>query len=185
MIHLTQRKKEEMEDVSYSVNLLNGMFFFILILSSGFTDEILNCKYQKLLSTNIYVKHLLCLMILYYIDSTVISEQEHFPMIKFRNVIILYIIFIIVMRQNKNFTITLFILIFVIHILHEYQEYYRKKNEDSKIQLKLHNSILIISGITILLAVVGLIINYFQRKTEYGKGFSSIKFILGNTSCSR
>ena len=48
MIHLTQRKKEEMEDVSYSVNLLNGMFFFILILSSGFTDEILNCKYQKL-----------------------------------------------------------------------------------------------------------------------------------------
>ena len=77
------------------------MFFFVLILSSNFTDEILNCKYQKLLSTNIYVKHLLCLMILYYIDSTVISEQEHFPMIKFRNVIILYIIFIIVMRQNK------------------------------------------------------------------------------------
>ena len=106
MIHLTERKKQEMEDVSYSVNLLNGMFFFVLILSSGFTDEILNCKYQKLLSTNIYVKHLLCLMILYYIDSTVISEQEHFPMIKFRNVIILYIIFIIVMRQNKNFTIT-------------------------------------------------------------------------------
>ena len=58
MIHLTERKKEEMKDVSYSVNLLNGMFFFVLILSSGFTDEILNCKYQKLLSTNIYVKHL-------------------------------------------------------------------------------------------------------------------------------
>tara|TARA_B100000401_G_scaffold79_1_gene54 strand:- start:1379 stop:1648 length:270 start_codon:yes stop_codon:yes gene_type:complete len=89
------------------------------------------------------------------------------------------------MRQNKNFTITLFILIFVIHILHEYQQYYRKKNEDSNIQLKLHNSILIISGITILLAVVGLIINYFQRKAEYGRDFSSIKFILGNTSCSR
>jgi len=185
MIELTQKKKKEMDDVSYSINLLNGMFFFILILSSGFTEEILNCKYQKLLSNNIYVKHLLSLMILYYIDSSVISEQEHFPMIKIRNVLMLYVIFIIIMRQNANFTIILFGLIFIIHILNEFKKYYTKKNEDSKIQLKLHNIIVIISGITILLSIAGLYINYFQRKVEFGKGFSSMKFLLGNTSCSR
>ena len=38
----------EKETIFYSVKLINGMFFLVLILSSGFVSEIVSCKYQKL-----------------------------------------------------------------------------------------------------------------------------------------
>jgi hypothetical protein len=50
----------------YSVRLINGMFFLLLIISSGFVDDILNCKYQRLVINNIYMKHLVAFLTLYF-----------------------------------------------------------------------------------------------------------------------
>ena len=180
-----ETQKEE-DNIFYSVKLINGIFFLILILSSGFVSGITNCKYQKLFQENVYLKHLVAFFILYFLNTNLYTIKDH-PIKKLRNSIILYIVFIIIMRQNKQFTILSFILIFIIHMLYEYYDYY-KDNDKFKYSnhiKELHTTIRIFSLITIMIIIIGLVINYKERHIEYGKNFSFNKFILGNIKCSK
>tara|TARA_E500000178_G_scaffold332623_1_gene366663 strand:- start:231 stop:785 length:555 start_codon:yes stop_codon:yes gene_type:complete len=177
---------EKDDNIFYSVKLINGMFFLILILSSGFVSEILNCRYQKLVKNNIYVKHFIAFLTLYFLNTNLFTIKDH-PTKKIKNSLILYIIFLIVIRQNKFFTIIIFILIFVIHIIYDYYIYYKTINELKYLKYlkKLHTLIHILSILTIIFAFIGLTINYNIRKKEYSKDFNIIKFILGNNVCSK
>ena len=49
----------------------------------------------------------------------------------------------------------------------------------------LDENIEILSIFIIVLAIIGFFINYFERKKEYKKEFNIIKFLLGNTICSK
>lgn len=181
---LEEEKKDE--TIFYSVKLINGMFFLILILSSGFVSEIVSCKYQKLVKNNIYIKHLVAFLILYFLNTNLFTIKNH-PTTKLKNSFILYLIFLIFMRQNRNFIIIIFILIFIIHMLDQYYTYYKdnKKIKYARHIKQLHISIRILSLITIIILLVGLIINYNSRKKEYGRNFNTLKFILGNVVCSK
>ena len=182
-------KEPKKETKFYSVKLINGIFFLVLILSSSFISEIVSCKYQKMVKNNIYIKHLVAFLILYFLNSNLFTIKDH-PSTKIRNSIILYLIFLIIMRQNKNFTIILLMLILIIHILYEYYKYYQNSvninniNNINNIE-QLHILIRILSIITIIIAKIGLVLNYNSRKKEYGKNFSIISFILGNIACSK
>lgn len=169
----------------YSVRLINGMFFLLLIISSGFVGDILNCKYQRAIVNNIYMKHLVAFLTLYFLNSNLFTDQDH-PISKLLNCIILYIIFVIIMRLNLKFTGIVLFLIFVIHLLHQHYIFYREnpdKTENYKLVIKLHYFIRLISIITLIIAIIGLVINIKQRKKEYGKNFNLNKFILGNLKC--
>ena len=61
----------------YSVRLINGMFFLLLIISSGFVGDILNCKYQRLVINNIYMKHLVAFLTLYFLNSNLFTDEDH------------------------------------------------------------------------------------------------------------
>jgi hypothetical protein len=169
----------------YSVRLINGMFFLLLIISSGFVGDILNCKYQRTIVNNIYMKHLVAFLTLYFLNSNLFTDEDH-PINKLLNCIILYIIFVIIMRLNLTFTGIVLILIFIIHLLHQHYTFYREnpdKIENYKLVIRLHYFIRIISIVTLIIAIIGLIINIKQRKKEYGKDFNLNKFILGNLKC--
>lgn len=170
----------------YSVRLINGMFFLLLIMTTGFVvPSILNCKYQRVITNNVYMRHLLGFLTLYFLNSNLFTNEDH-PSNKLINCIILYIIFIIIMRLNLTFTGIVLFLIFIIHLLHQYYIFYREnpdKTKNYKLVIKLHYFIRLISIITLIIAIIGLIINIKQRKKEYGKNFNLNKFILGNLKC--
>jgi len=169
----------------YSVRLINGMFFLLLIISSGFVGDILNCKYQRAIVNNIYMKHLVAFLTLYFLNSNLFTDEDH-PFNKLLNCMILYIIFVIIMRLNLTFTGIVLFLIFIIHLLHQHYIFYREnpdKTENYKLVIKLHYFIRLISIITLIIAIIGLIINIKQRKKEYGKNFNLNKFMLGNLKC--
>lgn len=163
------------------INLLNGVFLLGLILSSGFISEIVNCKYQKLLFKNIYFKHFIAFLILYILNTNLFKDDIH-PMSKIYNSLVLYIVFLVFMRQNRVFTIVIFILIFILHLMYEHHKYNKKKNLNIN---NLDKNIEILSIFIIVLAVIGFFINYFERKKEYKREFNIIKFLLGNTICSK
>ena len=169
----------------YSVRLINGMFFLLLIISSGFVGDILNCKYQRTIVNNIYMKHLVAFLTLYFLNSNLFTDEDH-PINKLLNCILLYIIFVIIMRLNLIFTGIVLFLIFIIHLLHQHYTFYRKnpdKIENYKLVIRLHYFIRIISIVTLIISIIGLIINIEQRKKEYGNDFNLSKFILGNLKC--
>ena len=103
----------------YSVRLVNGMFFLLLIISSNFVGDILSCKYQRSILNNIYMKHLVAFLILYFLNSNLFTDKDH-PIDRLKNCAILYVIFVLIMRLDFNFTIIVILLIFVIHLLHQH-----------------------------------------------------------------
>lgn len=169
----------------YSIKLINGAFFLLLIISSGFVGDILNCKYQRLVINNIYIKHLVAFFTLYFLNSNLFSDNDH-PMNNLYNCIVLYIIFIIIMRLNITFTGIVLVLIFIIHLLHNHYVFYKNnpdKSKDYNLIIKLHYFIRVISIITLTIAIIGLVININNRKKEYGKNFKLSNFFLGNLKC--
>lgn len=169
----------------YSIKLINGAFFLLLIISSGFVGDILNCKYQRLVINNIYIKHLVAFFTLYFLNSNLFSDNDH-PMNNLYNCMVLYIIFIIIMRLNITFTGIVLVLIFIIHLLHNHYVFYKNnpdKSKDYNLIIKLHYFIRVISIITLTIAIIGLVININNRKKEYGKEFKLSKFFLGNLKC--
>ena len=169
----------------YPVELINGMLFLILIISSNFVGDLLNCKYQRVVINNAYIKHLIAFFILYFTNTNLFIDNKH-PIDRLINCIILYIIFIMIMRLNILFTIITLFLLFVIHFIHQYYLYYKNNSEKIKNYnnvIVLHQTIRILSIITLIITVLGVIINYHERKKEYGKNFKIINFILGNVIC--
>ena len=161
------------------------MLFLLLIISSGFVGDILNCKYQRSIVNNIYMKHLVAFLTLYFLNSNLFTDEDH-PLSKLLNCIILYIIFVIIMRLNLKFTGIVLFLIFVIHLLHQHYIFYREnpdKTENYKLVIILHYFIRVLSVLTLIIAITGLVINIKQRKKEYSKDFNLNKFILGNLKC--
>ena len=83
------------------------------------------------------------------------------------NCMVLYIIFIIIMRLNLTFTGIVLVLIFIIHLLHNHYVFYKNnpdKSKDYKLIIKLHYFIRVISIITLTIAIIGLVININNRK---------------------
>ena len=56
--------KVDIKPLFYSAKLIDGIFLLTLFISAGYITEILNCRFQKLAISNIYMKHLLSFMIL-------------------------------------------------------------------------------------------------------------------------
>ena len=194
--------KVDIKPLFYSAKLIDGIFLLTLFISAGYITEILNCRFQKLALSNIYMKHLLSFLILYFLNSSFIVGDKH-PTTKLINSVVLYIAFIIIMRQNNIITLILFVLIFVIHLINEYENYYSdiydklSNTEDviekeemrdeieryKKLIINLRNILKIITIITITIAIVGLIVNYHMTRMK-GGSFSSLKFILGDVKCA-
>jgi len=178
-------KENDKKTNFYSVRLINGMFFLILIISSNFVGDILNCKFQRTVINNIYVKHLVAFLILYFLNSNLFTEKDH-PIDRLKNCLILYVIFIVIMRLNLVFTIVTMCLLFTIHLTHQHYLYYRnnpEKVKDYNMVIKLHLFVRMLSLLTLIIAVIGLVINYYERKKEYGTNFKIKNFILGNVKC--
>ena len=112
------------------------------------------------------MKHLVAFLTLYFLNSNLFTDEDH-PFNKLLNCMILYIIFVIIMRLNLTFTGIVLFLIFIIHLLHQHYIFYREnpdKTENYKLVIKLHYFIRLISIITLIIAIIGLIINIKQKK---------------------
>ena len=84
--------KVKIKPLFYSAKLIDGIFLLTLFISAGYITEILNCRFQKLALSNIYMKHLLSFLILYFLNSSFIVGDKH-PTTKLINSVVLYIAF--------------------------------------------------------------------------------------------
>jgi hypothetical protein len=181
------KKEENIEDrKTYIINILNGMFFFILLLTSGIISGFLNCDIQNLLQNNILIKHIIIFSTIYFFKYTSFInidteqfEKKH-PIYHFLNSIIIYLLFILLMRMNFNSTIIAFIIFFLIHLIYEYNDYYKNKNIIfNKKNINIIYSILLIILITNI--IIGIVLNYLKYKKNY---YNFFYFIFNVTKCN-
>jgi hypothetical protein len=161
-------------------NIIKGIFLIILAEYGNFVADTVGCNTQKFLSENILAKQFIIIMIIYFsINFT--SDTDINPTINIIKALLVWCGFLMFNKMNLTFTITAFVLLVIVYIIDNYNQYYKiqKKNTDKldKIQQYIYMliAVLIISGFLIYLS---------KKYVEYKDVWSNIDFIFGKNSCS-
>ena len=152
------------------ISVQKGMLFFLLIISGNYIGELLSCRTQKLFSHNMYAKHGIALISLYFF--VVISDnrlQKYNPIITFLGTLIIYLYFLCVAKvESKYFLVTLLVMT-LIAFSQIYKEYVVKKSDDelNKFEISIKNNINNIQswliGISLIITLLGLLVYGYEK----------------------
>jgi hypothetical protein len=162
-----------------------GIFLLILAVSGNYVSETLNCQTQKLLSTNIYAKNIIILMITYFslgFASFSENDMQH-PFELAGKSLAIWISFLIFNKMDIQYTIISIIGLFIILVLKNFIDYYVSSNENTdRIPVLLQGMNLIFAGVCLTI-IIGFLFYFKRQYNEYTKSFSYLTFIFGKTTC--
>jgi len=184
---------------------LYHIFIIILIISSNFLAETFPCRFQSLLASNMYVKHIIgYLTMVFFVSLSIESMSEDFKQL-FTKSLYLYFGFLMLGKTNQHFFIVALILLGLLYIINLKKtqidkkqitlinEQNNKKNNNKNIEQELMESNItlqminkyspIIRNITIGVILLGFFVYMGEKKIEYKKNFDYMTFLLGKTSC--
>ena len=165
-------------------DMLKGIFLLILAVSGNFVAETLGCKTQKLLSENMYAKHSIILLILYFTIGFTTSGKPSHPSEILLMSLNIYVLFLMFTKMDLRFTLMVFSMLCVAYINYTYITYYTTNNSEYKIEIEKHLEIQkMLYGFIILTILIGFVLYYRKQYKEYYKTWSTISFLFGVNKC--
>lgn len=159
---------------------MKSLFVFNLIVSGNYLGDLFGCRIQDLFAKNIYIKHLLGFLTLYFFVSLVDTDLKYNAVYKLLMTFAIYIIFLFSTKMYyKSWLgfISLLGLIYIISIVKEiFKDDDRLKNILSYVQYGL-------GVVAIILLILGMLYYMGEKKVEYGNKFSYQKFFFAAPSC--
>jgi hypothetical protein len=150
-----------------------SLFLIILVLCGNYLGELLPCRFQKHLKKSMTLKYIFLFFSLFFL--VLYSSQENILKIFYQSIII-FLWFLILMRNTFKFFLFNCLFLFAIYIV------YLKHRETGDKKLNLTINILIcICSISIL---VGFFFYYLQKKQKFKTKFNFKKFMMGKQVCS-
>lgn len=138
-----------------------------------------NCDLDKLLTNNIYFRHIIgymSVLLLFIMYDDKVFELSTIKL--FQESILIYILFILATKSKLIFIIVLFINL----LLDQYIKFKLNKtnNDNEKQKLELIRKYSIYSSIGII--IIGFIFYFLKQKNDYGDDFNLYTFLL-STKC--
>ncbi len=182
---------------------------FYLLLLSNFLKEIFSCKLQKFLDNSMLAKHILGILMIYFL--IIIVNPENIKKVMTTNIymtLVIYLWFLVISRCNIYITLLILLLLILIYInnIYKSQNKDNKQSEEEQSEDKLSEEEFenkqpekakeiqkenkydkiekILSIIILLLTIFGFILYIFEKKLEYKEEFTWSKFMLGKTVCN-
>lgn len=164
------------------VGIPTSIFVLYLILSANFLVNLFSCKAQTTFFNNMWLKHLLGFMTLYFF--VVLTDKEskysNSPKNQMLFAIVCYIVFVLSSRMDHQWWVVFICLLCIIYIIEIYKNHHTTTEEDKVIYNKYQ--IYLVSVLLVIL-VIGFIIYLGKKRIEYGKKFDMTTFIVGKTKC--
>ncbi len=184
-----------LDDSSLIINRLSAIFIFTLIISGNYIGELFPCKIQRILSKNMFLKHFLGLMTLYFFAVITVPELKTIKGLFISS--FLYILFLINAKTNYKIWIAVMLIYAFLYLTNMFRDeilsYISVIHNNSSLQnnnINSINTLKIINGfewlcviISLLLTITGSLIYIGEKKIEYGKKFSWFTFWTGNPKC--
>ena len=172
--------------MEFNLERIKGLFLLILAVSANFVGNLLGCKTQKLLTENMFAKHIVLILLIYFtVDLT--SETVSHPMDTLKSTFELWVFYLLFTKLDMTFTMVVFLLLCGLYVSSNYLNYLSKKvkKTDQEIQqLKILKILLpIVSKLIIIVLVIGVVKYYLKQKKAYKKKFKHSKFFFGTTIC--
>lgn len=154
-----------------------ALFLLLLTISFNFIGETLSCQTRRFLKNNIYAKHFLVLFLIIF---TVKFEKNDITLLhKLVLISIVYILFLLFAKLRLTYSIIVFSLLIIIYTI----KYYKKNIKNDKVEdvlSKINNGLF---GLITFVICFGSITYYMEKRKEYKKQFSYLKYIFGVVKC--
>lgn len=165
---------------------ISSLFVLFFIVGGNFLAPLFPCGIQKMLHTNMYMKHILAFFTLFFFVKLTSFNDKLKLKDSFIQSLWLYIWFILATTLDSKFfliLISLFAIIYTMNIFikQKEEETYLKRNDYVR---NLDNIKDIIYYFAIVLTTVGIIIQYGKKRYEYKDNFNFWKFLFGVQKCA-
>ena len=165
-------------------SILKGVILLVLAVAGNFVAETLGCKTQKLLTENMYAKHFVIFFILYFAIGFVAGDTPQSPIHTFQIAVLIYILFVFFTRMDIYFTIAIFVILVIAYINSSFIAYYKKVTPKEKQKISIMKTIQKYLYVTMCIGImVGFSFYFIKQRREYGKTWSTTKFLFGVNKC--
>ena len=167
--------------------VISGVFLLIIVQCGGYISELLTCKLQLMLTINKIYKQIVLLIVILTVLMLADTNYEKTPLehIKFTGLI--YMTFILFIKMNLKYTLVTVLILLFIFILTHYIEYLKKIKDETNEKKELINYLFNFKNaflyLTLLLIFVGFIKYFTEKRVEYSKNWSIIKFLFQHDKC--
>lgn len=158
-----------------------SLFLLFLVVSGNYIGELLGCKTQKLLSENIFMKHIVLLCLIFF-TINLISDKVPHPFEIAKKTLLLWLFYLILTKMDLKFTLVVLFLLFSLYIFDEYQNYLDKNKEEYDKE-KYDKYKLYLQYLIMCLMIIGFVSYFLKQKKEHRKNFDIVKFLLGKVNC--
>lgn len=172
-------------DTSYIMTIIQGIFLLIIAVSGNFVAETMSCQSQKVLSENMYVKHFVIILIVYFSLGFASSENIN-PLELFKQSISIWAFFLMFNKMEMFFTAMVVAMLTILLVCKNYITYYQKEDEEKHKEIINTLSLTmdyLFSGI-MLTTIVGFGMYFKKQHTDYFSTFSYSTFLFGKPKCS-
>lgn len=167
-------------------SLTKGVFLLLLAVSGNFVSETLGCNTHELLKTNMFAKHLLVFMTLYFTISFTSHHDAPDPKKNSIAAALVYGFFIMFTRMRLNITICAFFVLTILYLLSEFITYYTShpgKVPPNRMEIltDIQKTLYVLLPIIVL---YGFIVYIYDQYRVNGKNNSKlVKIIFGVPRC--
>lgn len=159
---------------------IKGLLILLLVIIANFLGTTINCESQHLIRTSPITRNIAVYLLIYFTIQLYSSPDIH-PIIQFKNAFIIYLLYILLMKQNRYFFVFNCFLIIIVYINSEIKDYNLRRNEKEKVKdyTKYSNILLWILAITL---GIGFMIHLVENKAN--NNFNWVTFLFGNNKCN-
>lgn len=160
---------------------LYTIFILILIISANSLLPLFPCRFQRILSNNMLLKHLFAFFIMTFsvILSYHVKDNKNIGHI-FSISIILYLFFIFITKCNEYFFFLIIILLGISYVLTIEKSDKKDNHNKTQKELEIYDEIITaIYVIIIIFIICGVIIYMGKKKYQYKNNFNYYNFLFG------
>jgi hypothetical protein len=163
------------------LELTKSLFLLFLVVCGNYIGELLGCQTQKLLSDNMYAKHI-TLVCLIFFTINLIGDTKLHPVEVAQKSVLLWLFYLILTKMNVQVTLVVLCLLFTLYVFDEYQSYLDESKEDyDKEQYETYK--LYLQYAIMMIMVFGFITYYMKQRKEHRKDFNLVSFLVGTSQC--
>ena len=204
--NINHKKVKKSKKINYLSSIHKGILFFLLIISGNYIGNLLSCRIQDFFDTQIFAKHIIAFVSLYFFIILVEPELQILNPIKSLIFTIpIYMYFLVLSKTESSIFLIVLLSLFTLTLTHLYHNYllnkineeseeYENTSKNQKINISnLENMFLknvdlikqLILAFILIITIFGFIIYIGMKKTEYKDNFNFIQFLFGKVECKK
>jgi small-conductance mechanosensitive channel len=165
-----------MLDINKILDITPLLFVVSLSILTNFIGDTMSFKTQELFKNNMLLKHLIIVLLIYSTISVLYEELSPFERIK--KTIIIWIMYLLLVKNTLRIVGILVILMFLQFILQDHIKYLKRNNKKENID-KLNKLNRLLEYLILILLVIGHVIYINKQKMQFKSNFNYYDLYLG------